>query len=903
MNMKKILCMALAVIMMLACGIPALAETELSDKILFDLQSLGIVQGNENGDMELDSPVTRAEFCSMMVRLNQMQDWPVQLPEGITDVKTDDWFYDDVCRILYSGKMVGYGDGRFGPDDQMELEMAMKVLVVSLGYDIAAQQRGGYPDGYRSVAAELGLLKGSNITPGTFTRADILRMIYNSLDLAIAEPGYSSDMLLQITDDTFRIRILERDAESQLFKGKGIVTANSKLWIGAKPTSRLEQDEIYIDGVRYKTELTDAGNYLGMEVDYYAQEGSDGLLHLTSIKPTTRNETLTLTEEDWTQPTSGRMTYYQDGRKTTLSISEQALLIQNMRLQDSYTEQDMTLERGAVTLIDNDGDSVYDIVDIETFYSYRVDRKSGDIIYLKTAGKAPQRNFINFEDNDDVIYTVLDAQGNNCLPEDIQEGDIVSVVESEDGQVCTVVIGLEKVTGEITALEEEDRVQIDDAWYELEPGFEETGNVLKVGDNFDFYLNYRGEICTVNEAIGLEGAEKYAYVAEVGRRSGMSTHLEAKILQPGDFVETQEESDIEDDTSVILKLKGQNSNVVILEFAEKVSVNGVSMGAAELEQYFSETDQEGRRVNNIIRYRANASGQIRTITTPEIVGTSGKRIYNAKEKVFGGKAISAFGAEETTKVLMIPDYEKQNASEITDEDYLAPVEINDEQEYYINGYDIKDENECVRVLAITATLKADSTGAIIDSSKMSVVESVSMSIDEEEESRYKIYFWSDGVKMNYMVDDAAYEQAKTLRAGDIFYYAVSPATNRINKIIRIDNAVNPSTGMGEFGIGTDSNPEGLGKTVCGYVSNIEYQKIEDILNRRVDRITVDFENGTSAVVKANSRNAPQVYLYDAQLKTIKPITSYDIIPAQTGKGDQIMVHIKNSTVRGIVIVR
>lgn len=902
MNMKKIISMTLAFILLLACGIPALAETELPDKISFDLESLGIVQGNENGDLELDGSLTRAEFASMIVRLKQMQDWPVQMPEGLTDVQKDDWFYEDVCRILTAKMMVGYGDGTFGPNDQMDSDMAMKVLVVSLGYDVAAQKRGGYPDGYRGVAAELGLLKNSSITPGTFTRADILRMIYNSLDVVIAEPGYSEDAIIQITDDTFRQRILEKDRESQLFKGKGIVTANSKMWIGVKPKGKLELDEIYIDNVRYKTDIADAGNYLGMEVDYYAQEGSDGVLHLTSIKPTKRNETITLTEQDWVQPENGKVVYRKDGRQVTLAISPEALFIKNMRLQNSYTDRDMTLERGAVTLIDNDGDSTYDIVDIETFHSYRVERVNGKIIYLKTAGKAPQRNFINFDDTEDVVYSILDAENNVCKPEDIQADDIVSVVESEDGQVCTVIIGQKKVTGEIAALEE-DRVQVDNTMYELEPGFEETGKVLKVGDNFDFYLNYRGEICTVNEVVGLEGAEKYAYVAEVGRKSGMSTNLEAKLLLPGDFVETQEKSDVEDDTSVILKLKGQNSNVVIMQFSDRVSVNGVQMNAAELEQYFSETDQEGRRVNNVIRYRANANGEIKSITTPDMVGTLGKRVYNAKEKVFGKKAISAFGAEETTKVLMIPDYGKQNASEITDEDYLAPVEINDDQEYFINGYDMKEENECVRVLAITVTLKADSPGAIIDSSKMAVVESISMGVDEEGEARYKIYFWSDGVKKSYMVDDMAMAQAKNLRSGDIFYYAVSPATDQINKIIRIDNAANPSNGMGEFGIGTESNPEGLGKTVCGYVQGAEYQKIEDILNRRVDRITVQFDNGTSAIVKANSRNAPPVYLYDAQMKTIEVISAQDIIPAENGKGDQIMVHIKNSTVRGIVIVR
>ncbi len=903
MNLKKIISVLLSAVLLLGCSIPALAETELPDKIVFDLESLGIVEGNENGDMELESPVTRAEFASMMVRLNQMQDWPAALPEGFTDVKEEHWFYEDVCRILSAKIMEGYGDGRFGPDDPIDMEMAMKVLVVSLGYDIIAQQRGGYPDGYRILGAELGLMRSSDIASDVFTRADVMRMIYNSLDVTLAEPGYSGDEILHITEDTFRQRILERDVESQLFKGKGIVTANSKMWLGSRPTGKLQQNEIYIDGVRYITEDPEADNYLGMEVDYYAREGSDGLLHLVNIQPTNQNQTLTLTEEEWTQPSGGRMTYYADGRQNTIYLSPEALLVKNMRLQTSYTDQDMTLTRGAVTLIDNNGDNTYDVIDIESFYSYRVDRVNEQVVYLKTAGDAPVRNFINFEDTEDVIYTILDADGNVCTPQDIQADDIVSIVESEDGEVCTVVIGKEKVAGSIVSIEEEERVQIDDTWYELEPGFESADNALEVGDTFDFYLNFRGEICAVKESVGQESAEKYAYVAQVATRNGMSTNLEAKLLLPGDFVETQEESEIEDDTSIILKLKGQNADVVIMKFADKVSVNGTNMGAAELAQFFSETDANGRYVNNIIRYRTNGAGEIKTVNTPEIVGTAGKRVYNAKEKVFGKNAISAFGAEETTKVLMIPDYEKQAIDEITDEDYLAPVEINDEQEYYINGYDMKEENECVRVLAITTTLKADSPGAIIDSSKMAVVETVNMSVDEEGQSRYKVYFWSDGVKMNYMVDDAAVAQAQTLRPGDIFYYAVSPATDWINKIIRIDNAVEPDNGMGEFGMGTESNPEGLGKTVCGWVAGVEYQKIEDILNRRVDRITVDFGNGQSTVVKANSRNAPPVYLYDSRLKTIEVITSQDIIPAQTSNGDQIMVHIKNSTVRGIVIVR
>ena len=48
-----------------------------------------------------------------------------------------------------------------------------------------------------------------------------------------------------------------------------------------------------------------------------------------------------------------------------------------------------------------------------------------------------------------------------------------------------------------------------------------------------------------------------------------------------------------------------------------------------------------------------------------------------------------------------------------DDDYLASVEINDEQEYTINGYDMDQETECVRVITIMTTLKYDSSAAIL----------------------------------------------------------------------------------------------------------------------------------------------------------------------------------------------
>lgn len=65
----KWIVMTLTACMLLSVAGFAQAATE---KALFDVTSLGIIQGDENGDYKLDSPLTRAEFMEALLKFCNM---------------------------------------------------------------------------------------------------------------------------------------------------------------------------------------------------------------------------------------------------------------------------------------------------------------------------------------------------------------------------------------------------------------------------------------------------------------------------------------------------------------------------------------------------------------------------------------------------------------------------------------------------------------------------------------------------------------------------------------------------------------------------------------------------------------------------------------------------------------
>ena len=171
----------LAAALSLSLVVPAGAVS--SSTAVEAIQALGIITGDSSGNLNLSSPVTRAEFVTMMTAASSYKD---SIGEGsgvslFKDVKSDHWASEYIKLAVEQGWMSGYVDGTFRPDDQITLEEACTALLKMLGYD-SSTLAGSYPSAQLSKASSVGLRDDLDAVQGeALTRQDCVMLFYNLL--------------------------------------------------------------------------------------------------------------------------------------------------------------------------------------------------------------------------------------------------------------------------------------------------------------------------------------------------------------------------------------------------------------------------------------------------------------------------------------------------------------------------------------------------------------------------------------------------------------------------------------------------------------------------------------------------------------------------------------------------
>ncbi len=121
------------------------------------LEAFSIIE--ENADK--NAPVTRSQMADMLVSMCRLTDADVAVsPEkAFSDVPTDAPSHHSIHIARELGILHGYGDGTFRPDAAITGRECVKTVVALLGYTPLAEARGGYPNGYMQIAAQIGLTK------------------------------------------------------------------------------------------------------------------------------------------------------------------------------------------------------------------------------------------------------------------------------------------------------------------------------------------------------------------------------------------------------------------------------------------------------------------------------------------------------------------------------------------------------------------------------------------------------------------------------------------------------------------------------------------------------------------------------------------------------------------------
>lgn len=117
----------------------------------------GIISGTGGGNFSPNTVLTRAQAAALICKLLDHADQP-QRKTKFSDVPRTHWASGYILFCAENGLLKGYGDGRFGPDDEVKLKQFAKLLISVIGYGDFAEYRGGYPEGYFRVACEIGVM-------------------------------------------------------------------------------------------------------------------------------------------------------------------------------------------------------------------------------------------------------------------------------------------------------------------------------------------------------------------------------------------------------------------------------------------------------------------------------------------------------------------------------------------------------------------------------------------------------------------------------------------------------------------------------------------------------------------------------------------------------------------------
>ncbi len=147
------------------------------------MRLLEIMNGDENGELNLKNDVTRAEFvkmavCASGVKNGNAKSTSVSL---FPDVNASHWAVGYISNAINSGLINGYLDGTFRPENNVKLEEAVIITLKLLGYT-SADFKGSYPDSQLEKYENLGLDKDMTAKKGeNLTRRECMKLIYNML--------------------------------------------------------------------------------------------------------------------------------------------------------------------------------------------------------------------------------------------------------------------------------------------------------------------------------------------------------------------------------------------------------------------------------------------------------------------------------------------------------------------------------------------------------------------------------------------------------------------------------------------------------------------------------------------------------------------------------------------------
>ena len=192
--LKRILSI-LVVCSLLLGAIPAFAEETAEDGAIYEYEllpgayeivtALGICEYEEK---DMTATITRGEFAKIVSLLCGFGEGNKNL-NMFSDVPATHQYAGYINGLAKAGVVSGYKGTGYSPDTPVSFNEAVTTVVRAMGYAAKAENQGGYPYGYITVAKRLGVLDNLTASNGAITKAEVIQLAFNALeaDAMVAE--------------------------------------------------------------------------------------------------------------------------------------------------------------------------------------------------------------------------------------------------------------------------------------------------------------------------------------------------------------------------------------------------------------------------------------------------------------------------------------------------------------------------------------------------------------------------------------------------------------------------------------------------------------------------------------------------------------------------------------------
>ncbi len=573
-NLKRIIALVAVFAMVLTTVSFAATYTDIpADSDYYEavetLSKLEIVEGYEDGEFKAEQNVTRAEMTALIARLLGIGETAAnKIPTEFADVPEAHWASGYVAWANSSNVVKGYGDGNFGPDNNVLYEEAVTMIMRALGYELVAAGKGGYPAGFIASAIQSGVTTDvNNAVQGTYAnRGTIAQLLGNAIDTPLVDQykwntdgtgefikydGVGEDYRTIMSeylgvakikgvvvdtpftadadypydiDDVEKVSIVVTDTFSSPSKVVRGWTLESKV-VNEGFVNEDEVEDVNLNEYIHLVEPTvfdiagtDAADYFERSVLAYVRENKNDDWEIISIVPdASRMKEITFSVEALAdaidEEDEEKIRYYKNGedKKSDAKLAEGFMIFVNGEEDENgIFPADFENKNGSITLVDHAKSAGYETILVELVETDVVEEVTTRNITFK--GETPS---VKYTDDDTKIIVKKDGEIIDAA--DLEEDDVVAITRAD--RLVVVEVLTETIEGKITGTKSSEdsksgyAYRINGEYYGVAACMSDDNcDKLKTGYEGTFYLDKFGEIVYF---VGNANLGKLAYVLDV----------------------------------------------------------------------------------------------------------------------------------------------------------------------------------------------------------------------------------------------------------------------------------------------------------------------------------------------------------------------------------------------------